>query len=73
VIGRLIEGRAGNDGDTGLATSPTMRELIRFATHRSQQLVDITEAVQAMVERSGITEGVVHVYAQGRDDPGELG
>jgi hypothetical protein len=27
-----------------------MRELIRFATHRAQQLVDITEPVQAVVE-----------------------
>ena len=42
-----------------------MRELIRFSTHRSQELVDITEPVQAVVERSGITEGLVHVYAQG--------
>jgi len=41
-----------------------MRELIRFATHRSQ-LVDITEAVQAVVERSGFADGLVHVYAQG--------
>ena len=41
-----------------------MRELIRLATHRSQQLVDITEPVQAVVERSGIAEGLVHVYAQ---------
>ena len=42
-----------------------MRELIRFATHRAQQLVDITEPVQAVVERSGIDDGLVHVYAQG--------
>ena len=35
-----------------------MRELIRFATHRAQELVDITEAVQAMVEHSGIADGV---------------
>jgi thiamine phosphate synthase YjbQ (UPF0047 family) len=42
-----------------------MRELIRFATHRSQELVDITEPVQAVVERSGIADGLVHVYAQG--------
>jgi secondary thiamine-phosphate synthase enzyme len=42
-----------------------MRELIRFATRRSQELVDITEPVQAVVERSGIVDGLVHVYAQG--------
>jgi secondary thiamine-phosphate synthase enzyme len=39
--------------------------LIRLSTHRSQELVDITEPVQAVVERSGIDEGLVHVDAQG--------
>jgi secondary thiamine-phosphate synthase enzyme len=42
-----------------------MREIIRFPTHRDQQLLDITREVQAVVERSGIREGLVHVYAQG--------
>ena len=42
-----------------------MREILLFATHRSQQLVDITEAVREVVDRSGIADGVVHVYAQG--------
>jgi hypothetical protein len=37
-----------------------LRGLIRFATHRAQELVDITEAVQAVVERSGIADGLVH-------------
>ncbi|NQV11270.1 MAG: YjbQ family protein [Cyanobacteria bacterium] len=42
-----------------------MRELLHFATHRAQELVDITEAVTAVVRRSGIADGLVHVYAQG--------
>jgi hypothetical protein len=37
-----------------------LRGLIRFATHRAQELVDITETVQAVVERSGIADGLVH-------------
>ena len=42
-----------------------MRETIRFPTQREQELVDITARVQAAVERSGIRDGLVHVYAQG--------
>jgi secondary thiamine-phosphate synthase enzyme len=42
-----------------------MRELLHFATRRAQELVDITEAVSAVVRRSGIDDGLVHVYAQG--------
>ncbi len=43
----------------------TMRDSIRFATHRDQELVDITARVRLLVERSGIRDGLVHVYAQG--------
>ena len=42
-----------------------MRETIQFSTHRDQELVDITGQVLATVERSGIRNGLVHVYAQG--------
>jgi secondary thiamine-phosphate synthase enzyme len=42
-----------------------MRETIRLATHRDQQLVDITAEVHTVVKRSGIRDGIVHVYAQG--------
>ncbi len=42
-----------------------MRETIQFSTRRDQELVDITRQVQAVVERSGIRNGLVHVYAQG--------
>ncbi|TVS06940.1 MAG: YjbQ family protein [Cyanobium sp. PLM2.Bin73] len=42
-----------------------MRELLHFATGRPQELLDITESVAAVVRRSGISNGLVHVYAQG--------
>lgn len=42
-----------------------MRELLHFATRRHQELVDITEAVTAVVGPSGIADGLVHVHAQG--------
>ena len=42
-----------------------MREIIRFPTHREQQLIDITREVAAVVARSGVRDGLVHVYAQG--------
>jgi secondary thiamine-phosphate synthase enzyme len=42
-----------------------MRETIRLTTHRDQELVDITEQVLSVVKRSGIRDGIVHVYAQG--------
>jgi len=42
-----------------------MRELIRLSTSRREELVDITDHVADVVERSGIRDGVVSVYAQG--------
>lgn len=42
-----------------------MREIITLATGRREQLVDITEQVQAAVRRSGILNGVAALYAQG--------
>jgi secondary thiamine-phosphate synthase enzyme len=42
-----------------------MRETIQLATHRDQELVDITRRVQAVAAQSGIRDGIVHVYAQG--------
>ena len=42
-----------------------MRDTIQFATHRDQELVDITRQVQAVVETSGVRDGLVHVFAQG--------
>lgn len=42
-----------------------MREIIRLSTHHREQLLDITERVSDVVERSGIRQGLVALYAQG--------
>ena len=42
-----------------------MREIIQISTDRREQLVDITTQVASVVERSGLEQGVVSVYAQG--------
>jgi secondary thiamine-phosphate synthase enzyme len=42
-----------------------MREIIQLSTNRREQLVDITTQVASVVERSGLQQGVVSVYAQG--------
>jgi secondary thiamine-phosphate synthase enzyme len=42
-----------------------MRENINLTTSSREQLVDITEQVAQAVRRSGISNGLVSVYAQG--------
>ena len=42
-----------------------MRQLIHFSTRRDQELVDITDSVADVVRRSGLSDGLVNVYAQG--------
>ena len=42
-----------------------MREIIRTSTSSREELVDVTEAVAAVVRRSGIRDGLVSVYVQG--------
>ena len=42
-----------------------MREFIRFPTSRREELVDITRQVAGVVSRSGVRDGLVHLYAQG--------
>ena len=42
-----------------------MRETITLSTPRREVLVDITEAVQSLVSRSGLRNGVACLYAQG--------
>ena len=42
-----------------------MREIIRLSTSSREDLVDITNPVADVVERSGVRDGVVSVYAQG--------
>ena len=42
-----------------------MRESITASTHTREQLLDITAQVEAVAHRSGIVNGLVHVYVQG--------
>jgi len=42
-----------------------VRETISIATHAREELVDITARVQDIVQRSGVCDGLVSVYAQG--------
>jgi secondary thiamine-phosphate synthase enzyme len=42
-----------------------MREIIELQTPVRETLVDITASVADVVNRSGIRNGIIHVYAQG--------
>ena len=42
-----------------------MRETILIKSTRREELIDITEAARAILERSSIQNGIMHVYAQG--------
>jgi secondary thiamine-phosphate synthase enzyme len=42
-----------------------MREIIKLKTPVRETLVDITTSVADVVNRSGIRNGIIHVYAQG--------
>jgi secondary thiamine-phosphate synthase enzyme len=42
-----------------------MRASITISTHKREELVDITGQVNAVVQRSGVSDGLVNVYAQG--------
>ena len=42
-----------------------MRDIIELATPGRETLVDITARVTDVVSRSGIRDGIIHVYAQG--------
>jgi secondary thiamine-phosphate synthase enzyme len=42
-----------------------MREIIELKTPVRETLVDITASVAGVVNRSGIRNGIIHVYAQG--------
>ena len=42
-----------------------MRELITISTQRREELIDITGQVAAIVQASGVHDGLVNVYAQG--------
>jgi len=42
-----------------------MRETIIVKSTRREELIDITQAARAVLERSSIQNGIMHVYAQG--------
>ena len=42
-----------------------MREIIHLSSNKREVLVDITNQVKAIVQKSGIQNGLVSVYAQG--------
>lgn len=42
-----------------------MKDIIQIATHQREQLIDITPQVKQVVDSSGISDGLVSVYAQG--------
>ena len=42
-----------------------MRASITISTNKREELVDITAQVNAVVQRSGVNNGLVSVYAQG--------
>ncbi len=42
-----------------------MHETITLETTRREELIDITEAVRAILKKNPMRNGIVHVYAQG--------
>ena len=42
-----------------------MRKIITLKTQQHEELIDITEAVRAILIQSPIRNGIIHVYAQG--------
>jgi secondary thiamine-phosphate synthase enzyme len=42
-----------------------MRETITIASTQRDELIDITEAARAILKRSSIQNGIMHLYAQG--------
>jgi secondary thiamine-phosphate synthase enzyme len=42
-----------------------MRETITIASTQRDELIDITEATRAILKRSSIQNGIMHLYAQG--------
>lgn len=42
-----------------------MREILRVATSRREELIDITPRVRALVGASGVRDGLLALYVQG--------
>lgn len=53
------------DGETASSVRYGMRERITLKTGRREELLDITESVREIAERSGVKNGLVALYAQG--------
>jgi secondary thiamine-phosphate synthase enzyme len=56
---------AGCMGTVKIKAESRMRETITLQTTQREVLIDITSLVKDVVERSGIDNGLVNVYAQG--------
>ncbi|MCF8055147.1 MAG: hypothetical protein K9K37_00715 [Desulfocapsa sp.] len=46
-----------------------MRRIIEISTSQRETLVDITTEVEHIVRESGITDGLIGLYAQGQPEP----
>ncbi len=42
-----------------------MREVLTIATNRREELLDITKQVESVLQKSGVQNGLMSVYAQG--------
>lgn len=42
-----------------------MREIITLRTSHREELIDITDSLRTLLARSGIKNGILHIYAQG--------
>jgi secondary thiamine-phosphate synthase enzyme len=42
-----------------------VRDIITISTNQREQLIDITKQVKRVLEKSGVRDGLVNVYAQG--------
>ena len=42
-----------------------MRDTITIRSQKREQLIDITDQVKAVLQKSGVRDGLLHVYAQG--------
>jgi secondary thiamine-phosphate synthase enzyme len=63
VVGRLR--KPGNHIMPGVNTLLMYRETLEIDTYGEGEIVDITDSIRGIVERSGIAVGLVHVFAVG--------
>jgi len=48
-----------------ILSAKEMHKTITIATHQREVLVDITDQVKSVIRQSGVSDGLVSVYAQG--------